>query len=183
MKTKVSLLGDSIRLIGYGKVVPELLGEEFEVFQPSTNCRFAKHTLQMLHDHRDDLAGSEVIHWNNGLWDVIDRFGDGFFTDESEYVATMTRIARLLLRITPKVIFATTTPRRNNQTRNEGIRRYNELVVPRLVELGVEINDLHALILPKVDEYISDDMTHLSELGIKVVGERVAECIRAAAAR
>lgn len=34
---KITLLGDSIRLIGYGTVVPQLLGEEFEVFQPSDN--------------------------------------------------------------------------------------------------------------------------------------------------
>ena len=32
--TKVTLLGDSIRM-GYGKLVPDMLGEEYEVFQPS----------------------------------------------------------------------------------------------------------------------------------------------------
>ena len=30
--TKVTLLGDSIRMIGYGTEVPRLLGEEFEVY-------------------------------------------------------------------------------------------------------------------------------------------------------
>ena len=38
---KVTLLGDSIRLIGYGKEVEKLLGDEFEVFQPEDNCRFS----------------------------------------------------------------------------------------------------------------------------------------------
>ena len=43
---KVTLLGDSIRMIGYGLEVPALLGEDFEVFQPDDNCRFAKYTLE-----------------------------------------------------------------------------------------------------------------------------------------
>jgi len=34
---KVTLLGDSIRMIGYGLKVPNLLGENFEVFQPNVN--------------------------------------------------------------------------------------------------------------------------------------------------
>ena len=40
-KTKVTLLGDSIRLIGYGTRVPELLGDDFEVYQPEENCRYS----------------------------------------------------------------------------------------------------------------------------------------------
>ena len=43
---KVTLLGDSIRQIGYGKTVAEELGKEgIEVFQPEENCRFSKYTL------------------------------------------------------------------------------------------------------------------------------------------
>lgn len=37
---KVALLGDSIREIGYGTVVPQMLGDDYEVFQPAENCRF-----------------------------------------------------------------------------------------------------------------------------------------------
>jgi hypothetical protein len=33
MKRKVALLGDSIRQIGYGPIVPQLLGDDTEVFQ------------------------------------------------------------------------------------------------------------------------------------------------------
>ena len=42
--TKVMLLGDSIRQLGYGTVVPQMLGEDYEVYQPDDNCRFAKYT-------------------------------------------------------------------------------------------------------------------------------------------
>lgn len=47
---KVTLIGDSIRMIGYGKLVPELLGDEYEVYQPNENGRFAKYTLRGLFD-------------------------------------------------------------------------------------------------------------------------------------
>ena len=52
---KVALLGDSIRQIGYGTKVPELLGCDYSVFQPEDNCRFAKYTLRMLFDERENL--------------------------------------------------------------------------------------------------------------------------------
>ncbi|MCI6734265.1 MAG: hypothetical protein MR437_04210, partial [Clostridiales bacterium] len=72
---KVTLLGDSIRQIGYGKTVAEELRKEgIEVFQPEENCRFSKYTLRMLFDYKEQIAGSDVIHWNNGLWDVSDLF-------------------------------------------------------------------------------------------------------------
>ena len=61
---KVTLLGDSIRQIGYGTMVPELLGEEYEVFQPDDNCRFAKYTLRMLFDYRAQIEGSDVIQFD-----------------------------------------------------------------------------------------------------------------------
>ncbi len=47
---KVVLLGDSIRLWGYGTKVPELLGKDYEVWQPEDNCRFVKYTLRGLFD-------------------------------------------------------------------------------------------------------------------------------------
>lgn len=87
---KVTLLGDSIRLLGYGKTVAEELGKDgTEVFQPDDNCRFAKYTLRMLFDLKDQIAGSDVIHWNNGLWDVSNLFGDGQFSSTEEYCENM----------------------------------------------------------------------------------------------
>ena len=110
MKKKVVLLGDSIRLWGYGTKVPELLSEEYDVVQPEDNCRFTKYTLRGLFDWGELLQGADIIHWNNGLWDATELFGDGTFTTEEEYIRDATRIARILKKITPKVIFATTTP-------------------------------------------------------------------------
>ena len=107
---KVSLLGDSIRQIGYGPLVPQLLGEEFEVFQPEDNCRFVKYTLRGMFDWKEQMEGSSIVHWNNGLWDVCNLFGDGSFSSKEEYRDNLLRVARILTERYDKVIFATTTP-------------------------------------------------------------------------
>lgn len=178
---KVTLLGDSIRLIGYGKLVPELLGEEYEIYQPNDNCRFAKYTLRGLFDWEESMKGSRIVHWNNGLWDICNLFGDGTFTEEEEYVKNMLRIADILLARYDRIIFATTTPvtTKNIHNKNSDIERYNNILVPLLREKGVIINDLYSTISKDIDRYInSSDNLHLSEEGIKVCAEQVAEVIK-----
>ena len=182
--TKITLLGDSIRLIGYGLEVPNLLGNEFEVYQPDINCKFAKFTLRGLFDWESKMAGSRIVHWNNGLWDVCDLFGDGTFSSDSEYVQNILRLADLLLAKYEKVIFATTTPvaQENQYNRNSDIERFNALVVPLLEEKGVIINDLHKLVSSDVDNYISkEDHIHLSPAGIEVCAKQVSELIKSVA--
>lgn len=178
---KVVLLGDSIRLIGYGKKVPEVLGKDFSVWQPDDNCRFSTYTLRMVMDFKDEIAGADVIHWNNGLWDVVNDFGDGCFSPIDVYVTTMKRIAKCLLTLGKKVIFSTITPVRPEYKNMdiEDIRRYNAAVVPELEKMGVIINDLHAFVFPNMETYItSEDYIHLSEDGIAACAEQVSDIIR-----
>ena len=179
---KVALLGDSIRLIGYGTVVPQMLGEEYEVFQPAENCRYSKFTLRGLYDWHEDLKDCEIVHWNNGLWDMAAYRPDKEpFSTPEEYVANMVRIAKYLTSHHRVVIFATTTPVRKelNNNDNERIAKYNALVVPELEKLGVIINDLNALLSVDVDGFLrDDDNIHLNEKGIKVCAEQVADFIR-----
>ncbi len=179
---KVTLLGDSIRMIGYGLEVPALLGEDFEVFQPDDNCRFAKYTLRGLFDWDNDMAGTQIVHWNNGLWDICNLFGDGLFTSKGEYVENMLRIADILLSKYDKVIFATTTPvtEQNKHNKNADIEKYNDLIVPLLEEKGVIINDLYKLVSSDIDQYIrKDDNIHLTDEGIAVCAKQVADTIKA----
>ncbi|MBQ7821570.1 MAG: hypothetical protein IJ391_04740, partial [Clostridia bacterium] len=172
---KVTLLGDSIRQIGYGKVVPEMLGDGYEVFQPGDNCRFAKYTLRLLYDLRNDMAGSDIVHWNNGLWDTCDIVDGEAFTSIDEYVENMVRIARILKSRHKTVIFATITAvdERIGDQKNERIKAYNDALVPRLEEMGVIINDLYSLVYPNIDKYICDDRVHLSQDGIEACGRQV----------
>ncbi len=177
---KVTLLGDSIRLMGYGPLVPEYLGEGFEVFQLETNDRYAKHTFRNLYDFRNDMAGSRIIHWNNGHWDACDLFGDGPFTSEEDYVRDMLRLADLLQARYEKIIFATTTPVKEDNAvfSNERVVRYNNLIVPLLEERGIIINDLYSLIASNIDAYVRDtDKVHLTDEGGRACAEQIAECI------
>ena len=182
---KVALLGDSIRQIGYGPKVPSLLGDEYSVWQPNDNCRFALYTLRGMFDWRAQLEGCDVIHWNNGLWDVCELFGDGPFTEPTYYVETMLRIAGLLQKYARRVIFATTTPvlPANAHNKNVVIADYNRIIVPKLEALGIAIDDLYSIVYPKLNEYIrSDDNIHLTEAGIDACAAAVADSIRRAAA-
>lgn len=180
---KVVLIGDSIRQIGYGAPVAERLSDEFEVWQPDDNCRFAKYTLRGLWDWQDGIRGADIIHWNNGLWDVSDLFGDGEFTPIDEYVDIMLRLARLFLQRARVVIFATTTPVRpeNPHNKNEVIEAFNNALVPRLLEMGVVINDLYTPISKDLYRYVSDDLIHLSEEGISLAAQMVEKVIRSEA--
>lgn len=177
---KVTLLGDSIRLIGYGTLFPEILGEGFEVFQPQDNCRWAKYTLRGLFDWNGEMEGTDVVHWNNGLWDCCELFGDGFFTPVDEYVRDMCRVADVLLKKYPRVIFATTTPTNGDdrETANAVIREYNAAVVPALRAKGIEINDLYSVVAADLDGNLCEDRLHLSEKGIRLCAEQTARIIK-----
>lgn len=177
---KVVLLGDSIRLAGYGKHVGVLLGDEYQIWQPTDNCRFSSYTLRMLFDYRNDIHDADIIHWNNGLWDATLCMGDGSFTPIETYVATMKRIAEKLLNITDKVIFATTTPASNQNIydKNDVIRAYNDAVVPVLKDMGVYINDLYTVVYDDLQENICKDLLHLSEKGAQLCAQKVANAIK-----
>ena len=181
MKKKIALLGDSIRLIGYGLKVPHMIGEEYEVFQPEDNCRFAKYTLRMLFDLKENLQDCEIIHWNNGLWDVCNLFDDGeLFSSDEEYYENMLRIARILKQITPNVIFATTTPVYPDYPYNDNadIARRNAYLIPKLQEMGILINDLYSVVAADFNKYICEDKLHLSEEGATLCAQKVCDVIK-----
>ena len=177
---KLVLLGDSIRLIGYGARLAELLSDEYETWQPEDNCRWADYTYRMLSDKEKEIAGADVIHWNNGHWDICDLFGDGSFTSIDRYIAAMKRVAERLLKITDKVIFSTTpavSPLLHYEN-NERISEYNAAIVPVLAEMGIIINDLYSVVLPNVDTYIKEDRIHLTEAGSEACAKQIASVIR-----
>lgn len=179
--TKVTLLGDSIRQ-NYTEKTIELLGDDFEVFSPEDNCRFSKYTLRGIFDSwAGDMAGSDIIHWNNGHWDTCNIFGDGHFTPEDEYVRNMLRIADYLQKKYKKVIFATITPVRDAHTHHKTADsiKFNNLIVPELEKRGIIINDLFSVVIKDVDKYIREDNNiHLTDAGKEVCAEQVARVIK-----
>ena len=175
---KVGFLGDSIR-IGYAPIAKELLGEGYECFWPDVNGCFAKHTLRQLIDCEEAMKGIQIVHWNNGLWDVTKGFSDGLFTFEDEYINIMKRIASILLERHDKVIFATTTPVNPSlgQVSNTDIDRYNEIIVPELEKMGVIINDLHSVIADDIDKYIGPDLLHPTPVGSFKLAQQAAKMV------
>ena len=175
---KISLLGDSIRM-QYGPKVKEIFDGKFDVWYPEDNCRFAKYTLRGLFDWANDMDGSEIVHWNNGHWDLCNLFGDGSFSTEDEYIENMLRIADILLKRHKTVIFATTTPVLNTNPYNSNavIARFNSIIVPKLEEKGIIINDLNSLLINDIEKYICSDMIHLTDEGTELCAKQVAEYI------
>ena len=133
------LLGDSIRM-GYDSFVQEKLAGRMNVYFAEDNGRFAQYTLRTLSDWKGKLSLPEidVVHWNNGLWDVLHMNANSAGSDgeaEGETISpsnvsqeyrfdkdpltppdmyrymigrVLTRIRQLFPNAT--VIFATTTP-------------------------------------------------------------------------
>lgn len=179
---KITLIGDSIRM-QYEPIVRAALEDKFEIFSPEENCRYAKFNLRGMWDWKEAMQGSRIVHWNCGLWDICDIFGDGLFTSVEEYCATVSRVADILLSRFDKVIFATTTPVREENVWNDNaeIVRFNEAIVPILREKGVIINDLHSIIVKDIKNLVSDDLIHLSESGVKLAANAVIAKILEAA--
>ena len=86
---------------------------------------------------------------------------------------------RILKGFTPNVIFATTTPTHPEypNTHNDKINIINAAIVPKLQEMGIYINDLHALVTAH-PEYISADQIHLTDEGYEACAKQVVACIK-----
>jgi hypothetical protein len=182
---KITIIGDSIRE-QYTNRVKELLGEGFEIWSPSENCRFAKYTYRGLFDWTRYMEGSDIIHFNIGLWDACNLFGDGSFSSDEEYVRDVMRVVDMMKRrYGSTIIFATTTPALgSNKFYDKGIvEHFNSLITPRLIECGVIINDLYSVIAKSAEENIRDDGVHLSEIGIERAAQHIADFIREVAAK
>lgn len=177
---KVMLIGDSIRR-GYQAYVSEELGDKYEVWGSEDNNRFAKYCLRNLPNMFKECGKPDIIHWNNGLWDMAIVYEeDGPLTPIDLYISDMSKILRELRKVTDKIIFATTTPVKpeKEDQKNEIITEYNNRIVEFMKKENIVINDLNSLVSTDPDKYICDDNMHLSEEGKKVCAKQVAEYIR-----
>ena len=62
--------------------------------------------------------------------------------------------------------------------KNEVIKQYNEAIVPKLQEMGIEINDLYSLVAQDIYKYICEDQIHLSAEGIELCSKQVVSVIK-----
>ena len=184
---KIVLIGDSIRM-GYDKYVKDALSNTAEVYYTTENCRFAAYVLRFAHEWKDKGEwGSDVdlVHWNAGLWDVIELFGDGPLTSLSYYEETIARIYRRLRMLFPnaKIVFATSTPvieekcnpdfKRHNAT----IEKYNEAALRALAETDTVINDLYSFMAAAPESTHSDAVHFYTPGGTELIGGKVLSVI------
>ena len=189
-KKRVLLIGDSIRFgapnsPGYGIYVKEMLNDVAEVYAPNENCRFAQYTLRYIFDwvkEIDEPEKIDVIHWNNGLWDVLRLNGDEPLTPIYMYVEMLRRIYNMFKKLFPnaEIIFALSTSVMEEWTTsnffrfNKDICEYNKKAMELMKELGVKINDLYS-VTKEFDTSLRSDWVHYNEEGSKILAKRVSE--------
>lgn len=174
---KVLLLGDSIRM-GYEPFVREQLQGLAEVVAPAENGRFAQYTLWGVNLWLKELGTPDIIHWNNGLWDLHHESPMvEALTSLHGYTATVKRIINELQRTGAAIIFAATTPVAADAVgrSNAEIDLYNEAATAIMQANGIEVNDLNQFVKQDPFHYICDDKLHLTEQGsIKCAGQVTA---------
>ena len=187
----IYLIGDSIRFgyhegkktsPGYGIYVKEKLKGKANVYAPNENCRFAQYTLRYLHEWANAIPKAEidVVHWNNGLWDVLRLFGDEPFTEINYYGESLKRIYKRIRFLFPnaKIIFALSTSVKEEWGNKDFFRYnceielYNQKAVEVLSPLGVQFNDLYS-ITKTFDDTLHSDWVHYGEEGSKILADAV----------
>jgi lysophospholipase L1-like esterase len=183
----VLLLGDSIRLL-YQPLVREKLTGRAEVYGPDENGRWSGYTLNSLRfwipmdspwSPPETLPTPDIVHWNNGIWDMGDDYGLGHpFTSPEEYVSALERTITVLRKLCGEnvaIIMATTTP--TADTDITAPHEYNDLLKQVAARNNLEVNDLFAAIAPDLAGNIRDDRIHLSATGTEIAAAQVAACI------
>jgi len=184
-RPKILLLGDSIRM-SYQPLVAKKLGDRADVVGPSDNCQYSLYTLSSLDRWVNQLGKPDIVHWNNGIRDVghnPNRYPVQIPLDM--YRANLEFILKRLKGWTPHVLWATSTPVHPQRPfrpdvwswRNDEIERYNAAAAELMRSHGVPINDLHAIVLAHVDEYLAADQLHLSDAGKEACAEAVVRAV------
>ena len=110
---KVVLIGDSIRQ-SYQPLVIEKLKGKAEVWGPQDNCR---HSLWAL-DHFDHWVAEQkpdILHFNFGIHDAVVNPDGKYQILIDQYRLCLARFIGRAKELGPKLIWATTTPRFQNQ--------------------------------------------------------------------
>lgn len=152
---KILLIGDSIRM-GYDKYVKSALADAAEVYYPEENTRFAQYILRYVSNWKKTLElpdDIDLVHWNAGLWDVLELFGDEPLTPPEFYENMVLRIHKRLRFLFPnaKIVFATTTAVIENECKSDFKRRnaviedYNARAIKVLSDTDAIINDMYSV--------------------------------------
>ena len=180
---RVLLIGDSIS-IGYTTRVRERLNGKANVHRIPENGRSTGYALGRL----DAWLGDEswdVIHANWGLHDVkylkdgaLDLGGTRETTD-ADYGRNLEELVGRLAATGAVVIWASTTPIPEGaagRVRGEEVA-INRIAAGVMERRGIAIDDLHALVAPRLGDLQQPANVHFNQAGYAVLGDHVAAAI------
>ena len=188
----VLLIGDSISQ-GYDKKVKEGLSGKANVTRNPGNAEWSGTGIKKIDSYLGDTKW-DVIHFNWGLWDM---YGWEYDKEERSPEAYAKRLDELVTRMKKtgaKLIWATTTPGCKepektmlNRFKKEVVitpeqqSKYSEAALEVMKKHGVEVNDLHAHILPELDKYsLGKNDVHFNREGSEFLAKKVVAAIEAA---
>ena len=128
----------------------------------------------------------DVIHFNWGLWDM---YGWRYGQHDQSPIAYEKNLDSLVLRLKKtgaKLIWATTTPacpaaekKSNVMIDSATEQEYLSAATRVMTKHGVQLNDLHSLMVPKKNEYaLGDNDVHFTTDGYKALAKQVADAIQ-----
>lgn len=184
---KVILIGDSIKF-GYFKYVQTALDGVAEVNHPKSSAMFGEYMLRFVHEWKKEYGWPDdvdLVHWNVGLWDALELFGDKPLTSLDYYEDVIGRLHKRLRMLFPKakLVFATSTAVQEElywdefRRHNANIEAYNAAALRALAGTDEVINDLYAVTSGCPKECYSD-VTHFDcREGVQLVGNAVVDAI------
>lgn len=184
---KVVLVGDSIRL-GYAPVVARFLSGKAAVASVDANGGDSGNVLRNLEEWviREK---PDIVHLNAGLHDLkVSRQTRKYQVPIDQYEANLRNIVRAIREKTSaSLIFASTTPilDERHSLRDEAfdrfeadVRRYNEVALKCMKDLGVPVDDLHWIVEKGgAAKLLSGDGTHYTPEGYGLLGQAVADSV------
>lgn len=184
----IYLIGDSIRL-GYDSYVRANLAERAQVYWSQDNARFVQYTIRYIQKWavEDCVPESmDIVHWNNGLWDIAHMRDGEMLCSLEEYTAGLRRVIRLLRAVFPhaKILFATSTcvvEERINPgflRRNADIERYNAAAKTVMAEYDIPVDDLYPVSLGIDSALRTEDGVHFTEEGYRRLGREVSDFLQ-----
>lgn len=196
-KPGVLVIGDSTS-IGWTPYVQQELSGRYDVMHSSGtpdegNAEYTGYTLEHLQEWLDNAGPVDIIHYNNGLWDMVHTTGpkarchtfDGHRTDLPEYRDNLEHIAAALEKTGAKIIWATTTevPQGNICITPSDVPVYNAVLVDVAHEHGFAVDDLYSVTSTYGLHLVIDrrPQAHFQPQGYELLSYQVSQSIETVA--
>ena len=191
----VLILGDSIS-IGYYPFVKDALEGRVNLHRPTLpqggfeNCAGTTNGVEKISEWIGDTKW-DLVHFNFGLHDIkhikpqtgknSSSFADPHQASPEQYEKNLNFIVKKLKKTNAKLIFATTTPYPDGKlkpARKPGMHKVYNTVARRVMKKHkIQINDLHAFVLPRIKELQRPQNVHFSKFGSQELAKTVVKTI------